>query len=82
MGPTGCFPLEESSKELQAGTAKNLAISGTIDTQQLLLLLQNGEWKVNRLEGAGAISVCRFIDDKRLLFLRSAGRGTSRSDVV
>ena len=39
-----------------------------------MLLLQNGEWKVNRLEGPAAISVCRFVNEKRVIFLRAANR--------
>jgi len=51
---------------------KNIAITGTIDAQQLLLLLQNGDWKIHRLEGPAGISVCRFVDEK-LPELRALG---------
>jgi hypothetical protein len=74
-GADRLFPAKPSFQKLFGWDRKNLAITGTIWPEQLLLLLQNGEWKVNRLEGPGAISVCRFINEKRLIFLHSANRG-------
>jgi class 3 adenylate cyclase len=74
-GADRLFPAKANFQKLFGWDRKNLAISGTIVTDQLLLLLQNGEWKVNRLEGPGAISVCRFANEKRLIFLRLGNRG-------
>jgi class 3 adenylate cyclase len=74
-GADRLFPAKATFQKVAGWDRKNIAITGTIDAQQLLLLLQNGEWKVNRLEGPAGISVCRFVDEKRLIFLRSAGRG-------
>ena len=74
-GADRLFPAKPKFEHIAGWDRKNLAITGTIWPDQLLLLLQNGEWKVNRLEGPGAISVCRFINEKRLIFLHSANRG-------
>ena len=74
-GTDRLFPAKPSFQKLFGWDRKNLAITGIIWPDQLLLLLQNGEWKVNRLEGPGAISACRFINEKRLVFLHSANRG-------
>jgi class 3 adenylate cyclase len=74
-GADRLFPAKANFQKLFGWDRKNLAITGTIWPDQLLLLLQNGEWKVNRLEGPGTISVCRFINEKRLIFLHSANRG-------
>jgi class 3 adenylate cyclase len=74
-GTDRLFPAKPTFQKLFGWDRKNLAISGTIWPDQLLLLLQNGEWKVNRLQGTGAISACRFANEKRFIFLRSANRG-------
>jgi hypothetical protein len=74
-GADRLFPAKPVFQKLFGWDRKNLAITGTIGPDQLLLLLQNGEWKVNRLEGPGAISVCLFANGKRLLFLRTVRRG-------
>ena len=74
-GTDRLFPAKANFQKLFGWDRKNLAISGTIWPDQLLLLLQNGEWKVNKLEGLGAISVCRFANEKRLIFLRIGNRG-------
>ena len=74
-GADRLFPAKTSFQKLFGWDRKNLAITGTIWPDQLLLLLQNGEWKVNRLEGPSAISVCRFINQKRLIFLHATNRG-------
>jgi hypothetical protein len=46
-----------------------------MENQQLLILLQNGEWKANNLEGPGAILASQFASRERLVFLRFAHRG-------
>ena len=74
-GADRLFPAKPTFQKVVGWDRKNIAITGTIDAQQLLLLLQNGDWKIHRLEGPAGISVCRFVDEKRLIFLRSAGRG-------
>jgi class 3 adenylate cyclase len=74
-GADRLFPAKPIFQKLFGWDRKNLAITGTIWPDQLLLLLQNGEWKVNRLEGPSAIPVCRFINQKRLIFLHSTNRG-------
>jgi class 3 adenylate cyclase len=74
-GADRLFPAKASFQKIAGWDLKNLAITGTIEPQQLLLLLQNGEWKVNRLQGPGAISACRFINDKRLIFVKFGRRG-------
>src|SRR6266550_1836473 len=74
-GADRLFPAKPSFQKLFGWDRKNLAITGTIWPDQLLLLLQNGEWKVNRLEGPAAISLCRFVNEKRLIFLHSTNRG-------
>jgi hypothetical protein len=74
-GADRLFPAKPSFQKLFGWDRKNLAITGTIWPDQLLLLLQKGEWKVNRLEGPAAISVCRFVNEKRVIFLHAANRG-------
>jgi hypothetical protein len=74
-GTDRLFPAKPSFQKLYGWDRKNLAITGTIWPDQLLLLLQNGEWKVNRLEGPAAISACRFVNEKRVIFLHAANRG-------
>jgi class 3 adenylate cyclase len=74
-GTDRLFPARASFQKVVGWDRKNLAITGTIEPEQLLLLLQNGEWKVNRLGGPGAISACRFANQQRVLFLRVTIRG-------
>ncbi len=73
-GTDWLFPAKASFQKISGWDRRNLAIAGTIEPQQLLLLLQNGEWKVNRLEGA-TISACRFAGPTHVLFLRSTIHG-------
>jgi class 3 adenylate cyclase len=74
-GADRLFPAKATFQKITGWDRKNIAITGTIEPEQLLLVLQNGEWKVNRLQGPGGISVCRFANQKRVLFLRTMGRG-------
>jgi class 3 adenylate cyclase len=74
-GADRLFPARATFQKVAGWNRKNVAITGTIDAQQLLLLLQNSEWKVSRLEGAGGISAHRFVNEKGLIFLRAASRG-------
>jgi class 3 adenylate cyclase len=59
-GTDRLFPARASFQKVVGWDRKNLAITGTIEPEQLLLLLQNGEWKVNRLGGPGAISAAAY----------------------
>jgi hypothetical protein len=69
------LPTRATFQRIAGWDRNNLAITGTIGNQQLLVLLQNGEWKVNKLEGPGAIPVSRFASRERLVFLRFVRRG-------
>ncbi len=74
-GTDRLFPAKATFQKITGWDRKNFAIAGTIYPEQLLLLLQNGEWKANRLEGAGGVFACRFVNQKRVLFLRATTRG-------
>ena len=69
------LPVRATLQRITGWDRNDLAITGTIENQQLLILLQNGEWKVNKLEGPGAILASQFASRERLVFLRFARRG-------
>jgi Adenylate and Guanylate cyclase catalytic domain len=71
------LPQRAAFQQLAGWDRNILALTGTIEDQQLLVLLQNGQWKMNKLEGHGPLLASRFASDKRLVLVRLARGGVS-----
>jgi hypothetical protein len=83
-GADRLFPSKASFHNIAGWNRKNLTITGDIDDGQVLLRLQNGEWKVNRpekLPGAGGIAACRMIGETQLVILRIIRRGVAELEL-
>lgn len=83
-GTDRLFPARASFDNVTGWSRKNLIITGGLDDGQLLLRLQNGEWKVNRpekLAGAGAITACRMVGENRFIYIRAIRRAVAELDL-
>ena len=83
-GADRLFPAKVRFHNVAGWDRRNLLVTGNIDNDQLLLRLENGEWKVNRpqkIAGAGTITACRMIGQNRFVFLRMIKRGTAELDL-
>lgn len=77
-GADRLFPAKAAFQKVEGWNGKNLAITGTIDSDKLFLVLQNGEWKIDKIKKvsrADAISACAFVDAKRLVTVAGYSNG-------
>ena len=83
-GTDRLFPAKASFHNVTGWSRKNLIITGDLADGQLLLRLQNGEWKVNRpekLAGPGGITACRMVGENRFIHIRAIRRGVAELDL-
>jgi class 3 adenylate cyclase len=83
-GADRLFPTEIVFHQLSGWNRKNLVVTGETDDGQLVVRLQNGEWKTSRpqkIAGAGGITACKMIDANRFICLRHVGRGGAELDL-
>ena len=79
-GADRLFPAKAIFHNVSGWNRQNLTITGDLDDGQLLLRLQNGEWKLERPEkihGNATITACSMINENQLIFLRTIRRGVA-----
>jgi Adenylate and Guanylate cyclase catalytic domain len=77
-GADRLFPTKAAFQKVESWNRKNLAITGTIDGDKLFLVLQNGEWEINKIKKVSrydAIFACAFVDAKRLVTVAGYSNG-------